>query len=129
MKRKLAIGTLILMLLLVAGYRYVYQQHRDIATEKESFVVSVDSIFSEYQKNEAEADKKYLNKTIVVTGKASLVNLQTQSIVLDEKLFAVLSNKISNDIKLKSAVKVKGRLIGYDSLLEQIKMDQCVIQN
>lgn len=129
MKKKAGIVILVFLLFLVAAYFYVYQGHRNIATEKESYAINVKTLFTAYQNNESEADVKYLNKIIVVSGEVSLVNIENQSVVLDENLFAVFTNKLPGDIKIKSNLKIKGRLLGYDSLLEQLKMDQCVILN
>ena len=129
MKKIKVIGILILLLFLVCGYLYVYKVHRNIATEKERFSMDVQTLFAVYQKNEIEADKKFLNETIVVNGIVSMLNKEDQVVVLNEKLVAVFSEKLANGIEIKSTVKIKGRLIGYDSLLEQLKMDQCVILN
>lgn len=129
MRKIIGIGILVLLLLSVGGYFYVYKEHRDISTEAESYSMDVKILFLDYQNNEVEADKKYLNKTIVVSGEVSMLNFETQSVVLNNKLFAVFSEKIRSDIKIKSNIKLKGRLIGYDSLLEEIKMDQCIILN
>lgn len=129
MKKIKVIGILILLLFLVCGYLYVYKDHRNIATEKERFSMDVQTLFAVYQKNEIEADKKFLNETIVVNGIVSMLNKEDQVVVLNEKLVAVFSEKLANGIEVKSTVKIKGRLIGYDSLLEQLKMDQCVILN
>ncbi|WP_026713071.1 OB-fold protein [Flavobacterium daejeonense] len=129
MKKKVSIGILILLLFLVAAYFYVYQGHRDIATEKESYAVDVKTLFGAYQNNETDADTKYLNKTIVVSGEVSLLNPETHSVVLNQKLFAVFTDTLPSEVTIKSNVKIKGRLIGYDSLLEQLKMDQCIILN
>ena len=46
--------------------------------------------------------------------------------VLDEKVFVMLTNSIQ--VKLDEEVVVQGRLIGYDSLLEEIKLDQAQIK-
>lgn len=129
MKKKVSIGILILLLFLVAAYLYVYKGHRDIATEKESYAVDVKTLFGAYQNNETDADAKYLNKTIVVSGEVSLLNPETHSVVLNQKLFAVFTDTLPSEVTIKSNVKIKGRLIGYDSLLEQLKMDQCIILN
>lgn len=129
MKKFKVIGILILLLFLVCGYLYVYKDHRNIATEKERFSMDVQTLFAVYQKNEIEADKKFLNETIVVNGVVSMLYKEDQVVVLNEKLVAVFSEKLANGIEVKSTVKIKGRLIGYDSLLEQLKMDQCVILN
>ena len=126
---KKIIFSLLFLLLLVGVYFYVYKAHRDIAKEEVSYDIAVPALFSEYQSNESAANTKYLDKTIVVSGKASSLNGETKSIVLDEKLFATFLDKIPSTIKPNSQIKIKGRLIGYDSLLEEIKMDQCIILN
>lgn len=126
---KKIIFLVLFFLVLVGGYFYIYKEHRDIATEEVSYDIAVPALFLEYQSNESAANAKYLDKTIVVSGKVSSLNKETQSMVLDEKLFATFLDKIPNTIEPNSQIKVKGRLIGYDSLLEEIKMDQCIILN
>ncbi len=126
---KKIILVVLFLVVLVGGYFYVYKEHRDIAKEEVSYEIAVPVLFSEYQYNESAANTKYLDKTIVVSGKVSSLNLETQSMVLDEKLFATFLDKIPSTIEPNSQIKVKGRLIGYDSLLEEIKMDQCIILN
>ncbi|HTG66394.1 MAG TPA: hypothetical protein VL859_08475 [Flavobacterium sp.] len=126
---KKIIFSLLFLLLLVGVYFYVYKAHRDIAKEEVSYDIAVPSLFLEYQSNESAANTKYLDKTIVVSGKVSSLNMETRSIVLDEKLFATFLDKIPATIQPNSQLKIKGRLIGYDSLLEEIKMDQCIILN
>ncbi|RVT72270.1 hypothetical protein EOD40_15845 [Flavobacterium sufflavum] len=126
---KKIILVVLFLLLLVGGYFYVYKEHRDIAKEEVSYDIAVPVLFSEYQSNESAANTKYLDKTIEVSGKVSSLNMETKSIVLDEKLFATFLDKIPSTIKPNSQIKIKGRLIGYDSLLEEIKMDQCIILN
>lgn len=126
---KKMILAVVFLLVLIGGYFYIYREHRDIAKEDVSYDVTVPTLFSEYQSNESAANTKYLDKTIVVSGKVSSLNMETQSMVLDEKLFATFLDKIPSGIEPNSRIKVKGRLIGYDSLLEEIKMDQCIILN
>lgn len=117
------------LLALIGGYFYIYKEHRNIAKEEVSYDIAVLALFLEYQSNESTANAKYLDKTIVVSGKVSSLNRETQSMVIDEKLFATFLNEIPSTIKPNSQIKIKGRLIGYDSLLEEIKMDQCIILN
>lgn len=126
---KKTILVVLFLLLLVGGYFYVYKEHRNIEKEEVSYDIAVPTLFSEYQSNESEANTKYLDKTIEVSGKVSSLNVEIKSIVLDEKLFATFLDRIPSTIKPNSQIKVKGRLIGYDSLLEEIKMDQCIILN
>ncbi len=126
---KKIILAVLFLLVLIGGYFYIYKEHRDIAKEDVSYDVAVSTLFSEYQSNESAANTKYLDKTIVVSGKVTSLNKETLSLVVDEKLFATFLDKIPSGIEPNSRIKVKGRLIGYDSLLEEIKMDQCIILN
>ena len=56
------------------------------------------------------------------------LNQDSKILVLDEILVATLTDSIDDPIQLYDEVKVKGRLIGFDSLLGELRLDQCVIQ-
>lgn len=127
MKKKIILILLVLILITIVGYRYVYKEHRDIATEKGDYTITAKDIFSEFQKNEVNANTKYLDKTIEVTGTISSVDFDSNSIVIDGKLFATFKDKIPETFQPNSKIKIKGRFIGYDALLEELKMDQCVV--
>lgn len=122
---------LILIFVLIAGYllySYVYQSHRDIASEKGVFTVTVDVIHQEFKTDEQKANAKYLDKTIDVYGKISSIDSEENTIVLDDKMFAVFKDKMPANLKVASEIKIKGRFIGYDDLLGELKMDQCVME-
>ena len=86
-------------------------------------------IFSEFQTNENSANSKYLDKTIEVTGNLSNIDIATKSIVINDKLFATFKDGVPKKLQLGSKIKIKGRFIGYDALVEELKMDQCVLEN
>ena len=126
-KYKIIISLVLLVLVPVGVYLYIYKSHRNIATEEGSFRVTADKIFSEFQTNETKANAKYLDKTIVLSGEVSSIDFETRSMVVSEKIFASFSSKIPKTIQPKTEIKIKGRFIGYDSLLEELKLDQCII--
>tara|TARA_R110002124_G_C8924680_1_gene511510 strand:+ start:1215 stop:1607 length:393 start_codon:yes stop_codon:yes gene_type:complete len=128
-KYKIVIALLIFLVASIGGYLYVYQGHRDISNEKESFSVNVDTLYTEFMSDEFQANEKYLDKTISVSGRITKIDYKNKSIVINEKLFALFDNYLPASIKPQLEVEVKGRLLGYDSLLEEIKLDQCVIVN
>ncbi len=108
------------------GYKYLYKEHRDIETENAKYALTAKQMHSEYNNDDVVAQKKYLNKTIEISGLVSEIN--ENEITIDERVFCQFSEKISRkDIQLNSKITVKGRFIGYDDLLEQIKLDQCII--
>jgi autonomous glycyl radical cofactor GrcA len=128
-KYKIVVALLIFLVASIGGYLYVYQGHRDISNEKESFSVNVDTLYTEFMSDEFQANEKYLDKTISVSGRITKIDYKNKSIVINEKLFALFDNDLPASIKPQLEVEVKGRLLGYDSLLEEIKLDQCVIVN
>lgn len=130
MKRNKILAILVLVLLIgYFVYSYLYQSHRDISSEKGSFTVTANDIHSEFKADEKKANEKYLDKTIDVTGTVSGLDVAGNAVVIDEKMFAVFKDKLPQDIKVQSKVKIKGRFMGYDDLLEEMKMDQCTLES
>jgi autotransporter translocation and assembly factor TamB len=124
--------SIFLVLALIVGYfvySYVYKTHRDIASEKGSFTVTADEIHKEFLADEQKANEKYLDKTIEVLGVVSSIDLTGNALVIDGKMFAVFKDKLPQNFEKQSKIKIKGRFIGYDDLLEEMKMDQCIIES
>ncbi|AUP80823.1 OB-fold protein [Flavivirga eckloniae] len=119
------ITLIILIAFGIITYQYIYQDHRDIETEKPDFVVTAHAIGEEFANASLESEKKYLNKTIIISGVISEVN--QNSLTLNDLVFCQFNNAIDRSLKITSKIEIKGRVIGYDDLLEQIKLDQCVI--
>lgn len=124
MRKKLIILSVIIVAAIIS-YNYIYQDHRDIESESAEFVISTAEISNQFSEDALASEQKYLNKTIEVSGTISELN--TNEITIDDKVFCQFSNPILNSINVNSKIKVKGRVIGYDDLLEQIKLDQCTI--
>lgn len=129
MKKTGYLFILILLLLMSwAFYSYLYKNHRDIASEEGAFSVTANSIYAEFNTEEKAANTKYLDKTIEVSGVVTAIDIVENTIVIDEKMFVYFKDKLPVAIKMKSNVKVKGRFMGYDNLLEEMKMDQAVLE-
>lgn len=116
-----------IIVVLISAYFYLYKEHRNISDEDSSYVVNVPALFEEFAGNEKLATAKYLDKTVEVNGLLSDLDLKENVLQLDGKLSATLKDKPSDPVRLNEKVTIKGRLIGYDSLLEEIKMDECTI--
>ncbi len=128
MKKKLFYILLLLIVLVFAVYKYMYKSHRDIASEDVAFSKTVSEVFQAFTTNDSLANKTYLDKTISVKGKITNIDLTNKIITVDEKLSARFTNKIPDNIKLQDSITLKGRLVGFDDLLEEIQMDQCAIE-
>ncbi|WP_298345248.1 hypothetical protein [uncultured Algibacter sp.] len=124
MKKKILIIITLLAITLLA-YNYMYQDHRDIASEEPEFSITPEQIVNTFKTNLKDSEKKYLNKTIELTGIVTESN--SKDLTLNHDVFCqFLQNQ---NASLNANIKIKGRCIGYDDLLEQVKLDQCYIIN
>ncbi|WP_178991028.1 OB-fold protein [Winogradskyella schleiferi] len=117
----------ILIISVIAGYNYIFQDHRTIEDETAEFIISASAIGNQFSNDLKTAEATYLNKTIEVSGRISEIN--TTEVTLDDKVFCQFSEALEASIQQNSKLKIKGRVIGYDDLLEQVKLDQCTIIN
>ena len=124
MKKWLFIVAVIIISLI--GYNYLYQDHRDIASETSVYKLTSKEIINEFALNPSASEAKYLNQTIEVSGIITEVN--QKNIIIDQKIFCLLSKNTQTTLKTNT-IKIKGRFIGFDDLLEQIKLDQCIVIN
>lgn len=123
--KKILVVLVVFIIGIAAGlYFYLYKGHRDIAAEKADFVTTVNTLQQEFASNSTTANTKYLDKTIEVSGKITNIDSATHAIVIDDKLYAVFKDSVLGNARLQKQVRVKGRFIGYDDLLEEFKIDQ-----
>ncbi|WP_395360408.1 OB-fold protein [Gaetbulibacter aestuarii] len=118
---------MVLILALVLGYliyNYIYHEHRNIQEEPAEFVMNSNDLEAEFYANPKASEQKYLNKIIEVQG--NLTDQNKLDLTLNNKVFCQFDSQLDS---LKSNnIKVKGRFIGYDDLLDLIKMDHCKIE-
>jgi tRNA_anti-like len=122
--KKIALLLIVFAVIGFGLYFYMYKNHRDIATESPNYSITVNDLQSEFNKDIALSNKKYLDKTIEVSGKITSIDLPNHYIVIDTKMTAFFNDSIFNKVSLQKQVKIKGRFLGYDDLLEEFKMDQ-----
>jgi len=121
---KIILTIAVFIIMLFAMYHfYINKDARDIATEEPAFAVKSDQLLAEFSADGATASKKYLNKTITITGSVSSVD--EKSLSLEGGIYCQLIQKTA--LKSGTAITVKGRLIGFDDILSEIKLDQCTI--
>jgi hypothetical protein len=115
---------LVLGLIIFFGYQYIYQDHRIIENEKPDYIVTSDAIFQNFFDDQNQSESNYLDKTIEINGLVTEVN--SNDLTLDDKIFCKFLNPVTT-INVNDTIKIKGRCIGFDDLLEQVKLDQCNI--
>lgn len=105
-------------------YGFLFKGARNIESERPTVTTSVINLINDYNSNQKKSDALYLNKTIEVNGK---VTKETDDVVvLNNTVFCLLIQKKKNKL-LNSHLNVKGKCIGYDELFQEVKLDQCVI--
>lgn len=127
MRKKIAIISIALGLIGFSGYQYVmHGGARNLSTEETAFTVNATAITTEFSTNLESSNKKYLEKPIAISGKVTAVT-GTQ-ITLDNTVICSLK-KQETSIKNNQSVSIKGRVVGYDDLMGEVKIDQCFIIN
>jgi len=101
--------------------------HKDF--NKSPFEVTIESkeLISLYQDNTDNANARFLDKILLVKG--NITNIESDIIILDNGIVCTLdpSQVVTEEIHLNKNISVKGRCIGYDDLLEEIRIDHSFI--
>jgi hypothetical protein len=104
---------------------YVYKEHRDISKESAKFTITVDQLHEQFQVNDSLSNATYADQTIIVSGIVSSIDSESNAVILDEKLYLTFNINENINFQSNQSVKIKGRFVGYDDLLDELKMDQC----
>ena len=127
MKKKVLILISVVLITGFVIYKFAYKKHRNIGDEKADYALTVIILQDEFNKNDSLFNKKYLDRTIEIYGKITNIDLYNNAVTIDQKLIATFKDKDLNKLTLLEPIKVKGRFIGYDDLLEEFKIDESVI--
>ena len=122
-KSRIIISLVIISLLGLFTYQYVmHGGARDLSTEKAEFTLSSKAILDEFTTNQELSNKKYLEKAVAVKG--TITDVNSTQIIVDNAIICILKNPNSTLVK-NQTVTVKGRVVGFDDLMGELKLDQC----
>ena len=116
-------------------YNYMYQSHRNVAEERAVAVVSATDLQGQFSKSQGGTES-WTDQVVVVTGTATHVEQyampdagQKITVVIDDLVQVDLDPKqLDQQPPMRDAnLKVKGRCVGYDDLLEIVKIDQGIL--
>ncbi len=124
MKKKFIIASILIVGVLVAVYFYAYKGHRDIAAAQADFSLTVSALQNEFTENDSLATVKYQNKVIQIQGVITNVDVQSKSLVIDDKVYAQFDGNLPSGVETNKKITIKGRFLAYDDLVEEFKMDQ-----
>lgn len=106
-----------------AGFNYVmYGGARNLSKEDTAYTVSSKSIANEFASNIEKSNKKYLEKAIVIKG--TITKVTGNEVIIDDSIICSLK-EFDSSIQENQFVILKGRVVGYDDLMGELKLDQC----
>lgn len=104
-------------------YKYSMQPPEQIETRKSDFTGSSDLFLSEVQKDFSV----WQDKVVILEG--TITNSDSKGVTLSNQIYCQLREDVQKiQLNIGQNIKLKGRVIGYDDLLEELKLDQCIIQ-
>lgn len=126
-----------LLLLMIAGAFYAYKEYNRKATilndTKPAFIVTAPELLTDYENDEAAANKKYLGKIVQVSGYINTISNSGDTVLNISigdglhKLSCKMHKSqaaIINQYKPAQLVKIKGVYTGY---LMDVEINNCVI--
>ena len=132
MKSSRAVKIITLMVIASAGalitYNYVFNaKHRNIANEEATASLSAEALYTKFEANEAAATKSFLDQVIELKGE--ITSVEDTGVVLNNKAEVSFDSTETSKPKAGEVVSIKGRCVGYDELLEVVKIDQAILVN
>jgi len=104
-----------------------YSEHRNIADEKTTVTLSANELHTQFLNDEALATINYLDKAIEIFGE--ITSIENSDVILNDKLDVRFNLDVVLKFKKGELITIKGRCVGYDDLLEMVKIDQATIIN
>ena len=124
-KTKIVLASILgLGLVLFVAYKIMLTSGaRDLESEKTAFAVSTKEIVNEFA-TDTSATTKYLNKAIEIKG--VVTQIEDKQLILDGVVICAMKENVATENKDKQ-VTIKGRFLGYDDLMGELKLDECSI--
>ena len=124
-KKRLLIALIAIVTVGVGGYFYLYQSHQSINDMEVAFKGNSQDFLT---KIEGSADEWTTggNKVVELTGVISGKDLK--GVTVNGSIYFQLEEGTKTDnLKEGQKINIKGRIIGYDDILEELKLDKAII--
>lgn len=106
------------------GYLYIFHKpHRDYYAEDAVYSLTSQELLSDFQDDEKNSNKKYLNKIIQVTGMVTSEE-SNNDIIINNSIYCAFD---SVNVLIGDQLIIKGRCTGYDDLFLQVVLEKCMI--
>lgn len=103
-------------------YREMYKPHKTIESQEVFYKGTATSLL----KQVAESPEKWNNKIVEIEGKVT--SSDTIGLMLNSSIYCQRNNAFKTVLMTGKTHTFKGRVIGYDDLLEEIKLDKVILK-
>ncbi len=115
-----------LALILIIAYfitTHIYKPHPEIENSKPHFKGNAVSFITKIQSNHSE----WNNKIVELSG--DIISLDSKGIMINENIYCQFKDT-SDLVTLKNnqTINIKGFVTGYDDLLNELKLNQCILK-
>ena len=119
------VGIAILVLVIIGGAIgfYLYNKpHRDYQEEEPSYTLNANELAISYAEDQTQANALYLDQVVVVEG--VIIEKQEKGLIIEPNIFVtVRDTSFLRKVQEGDEIGIKGRVLGYDELLEEVKID------
>lgn len=131
-KKYVTIAVIVVVLASIGAfftYSYMYKPHRNVAEESAVAAISATELQEGFANSNATLEN-FADKIIEVKGHITNVEQRT-TIIIDDKVQVDFDSdkQVGETLVTGDIITVKGRCVGYDDLLEIVKVDQAILIN
>ncbi|MCR9155453.1 MAG: OB-fold putative lipoprotein [Bacteroidetes bacterium] len=116
---------IIIILLGIAGgtYWYVFHKpHRDLQNEEVAYSLQADELMQAFSEDQATADSLYVDQLISLEG--IVESVEERALIIRPGIYGSLDSTATMPaLKAGDPVKIRGRVLSFDELFEEVKMD------
>lgn len=124
-KSKIRIVVILSLLVITACsiYAYVFKPHDKVVDITSEYIGSANDFMVKIK----EDAKLWNSKIVTLTGEIS--SLEANGIILENNIFCQFDNASETlNLQKGKTTTIKGHIIGYDDLFDELKLNQCIIQ-
>lgn len=112
-----------LILGIIITYNYIYKPHQSTEDLKVDFNGETSVLLSSLK----DDSTFWFNKVVILSG--VVTSKDSNGVTLDNSIYCQFREDINTSIiSAADIITIKGQVIGYDDLLEELKINQCIIK-
>ena len=116
------VALVLLAVAVTVGYKIIYKPHKSTQEQSAVFVGNA-RLFQSRLNTQA---KQWQNT--IVQLKDTIRQKDAKGVMLGANIYCQMADSLATArLKARQVVTIKGRFIGYDDLLGEVKLDQCIV--